>query len=68
MKRFKGYDKEKLPCPYCGKLICGGSYLIRHKEICADRIYKCPIDELTYGEAKDSDRFDEWVKNAREVE
>ena len=57
MKRFKGYDKQKLPCPYCDKLIVGGGYMVRHKENCHQRIYKAPIDTLNYGEAKQANRL-----------
>ena len=55
-------EVAKLPCPYCGKPIAGGGYMIRHKANCPQRIYKAPIETLTYNEAKKANRLEEFCK------
>ena len=54
--------KHRLTCPYCSRQIASPQ-MNRHKRIyCLERLAKAPLSELTYGEAKQSGRFVEWMK------
>jgi len=58
--RQMSMPKEKHSCPYCQRMI-SYTQMNRHKETCKERIHKAPLNEITYGEAKDSGRIKEWL-------
>lgn len=57
---------NRLVCSYCSREIAS-TQMRRHKQACPQRIHKAPLSELTYGEAKKSGRYAEWINQDEEV-
>jgi hypothetical protein len=56
-------EYQRVLCPYCQKAIAWNRMTV-HKSCCSQRIYKAPIETLTYGEAKASGRIKEFIREA----